>query len=175
MSVSYALLGLLEQDSPRHGYDLKRVYDGLFAQTWPVKFGQIYSTLARLERDGRVELDAEVPGRGPERKLYAITEDGVGRLVRWLRDPAPAKPHVQNVLFIKVVLALLTGRSAKRVLEAQRAEHLRRMRELTRMKTEGGLPDVIVADYALFHLEADLRWIDQTAARLARLRKEITS
>src|SRR6266542_2480911 len=149
MSVSYTLLGLLEQESPRHGYDLKREYDGLFAQIWPVKFGQIYSTLTRLERDGRVELDGEVPGRGPERKLYTITDDGVDTFTRWLREPAPAEPHVQNILFIKVVLALLSGRSAKRMLEAQRAEHLKRMRELTRVKTEGNLSDTLIADFEL--------------------------
>jgi hypothetical protein len=26
--------------------------------------------------------------------------------------------------------------------------------------------DVLLADYGLYHLEADLRWIDHTAARL---------
>jgi hypothetical protein len=35
----------------------------------------------------------------------------------------------------------------------------------------GGKPlvDVLLADHALFHLEADLRWIDLTSARLAEL------
>jgi hypothetical protein len=30
----------------------------------------------------------------------------------------------------------------------------------------------LLADYGLFHLEADLRWIDLTAARLDELREE---
>jgi hypothetical protein len=37
-----------------------------------------------------------------------------------------------------------------------------------------GLTGVLVADYALFHLEADLRWIDMTAAGLGQFAKEIT-
>ena len=35
------------------------------------------------------------------------------------------------------------------------------------------LPRALVADHALFHLEADLRWIDQTQARLGRLEQEV--
>jgi DNA-binding PadR family transcriptional regulator len=172
MSVPHVLLGLLERE-PRHGYELKRGYDALFAESKPLKFGQVYSTLARLKRDGLVDVSAEEPGRGPDRKRYAITSDGVEDLSDWLARPEPAEPHVQNVLFMKVALALLSGRSAKRYLQMQRAEHEQRMRELTRLKEQGDVGGALVADYALFHLEADIRWIDLTEARLHRLRKEI--
>jgi hypothetical protein len=43
------------------------------------------------------------------------------------------------------------------------------MRELTEAKRTGPLMDTLLADYGLFHLEADLRWIDTTAARLGEL------
>jgi hypothetical protein len=43
------------------------------------------------------------------------------------------------------------------------------MRELTETKRTGPLMDTLLADYGLFHLEADLRWIDTTAARLGEL------
>jgi DNA-binding PadR family transcriptional regulator len=173
MSVAFALLGLLEEDSPRHGYDLKQSYDTHFAGVWPVKFGQIYSTLSRLQRDELVTLEGERPGRGPERKLYAITDNGTRDLDTWLLSPEPAKPHVQSVLFMKVVLALLSDRPAERFLEAQREQHMERMRELTRIKSGGNTADVLLADYALFHLEADMRWIDAAQTRLERLRKEV--
>ena len=57
----------------------------------------------------------------------------------------------------------------------QRAAHLRRMRELTELKQRGHLVDALLADHGLFHLEADLRWIDLTAARLAALAEEVAS
>ena len=47
------------------------------------------------------------------------------------------------------------------------------MRELTRLKEEVDLADALASDFALFHLEADLRWIDLASARLERLRKEV--
>jgi DNA-binding PadR family transcriptional regulator len=169
MSVGYALLGLLE-DRPRYGYDLKREYDERFAHARPLKFGQVYSTLARLLRDQLVDIEAVESGGGPDRKLYAITPAGVTDLERWLREPEPPEPHLQSVLFTKVVLSLLSGRSAAEVLDTQRSAHLRRMRELTEMKRSGDLADALVSDYALFHLEADLRWIEMAGARLDRLR-----
>ena len=54
----------------------------------------------------------------------------------------------------------MLGRPAEEYLDTQRAAHLRRMRELTEIKRTGGLVDALLADHGLFHLEADLRWID---------------
>jgi|ERR1022692_84946 DNA-binding PadR family transcriptional regulator len=172
MSVQSTLLGLLEPQ-PSHGYELKREYDALFGQDRPLPFGQVYATLARLDRAGHVAARGTEPGAGPERKRYGITASGVTVLERWLASPEPPEPHLQPTLFAKVVLALLSGRPAEGFLDAQRAAHLERMRELTTMRRRGGLSDSLVADYGLFHLEADLRWIDLTEARLAQLGKEI--
>jgi DNA-binding PadR family transcriptional regulator len=172
MSVSATMLGLLEPE-PSHGYELKRAYDRRFGQDRPLPFGQVYATLGRLERDGRVRVDGTETGGGPERKLYAITPEGVEELERWLAEPEAPEPHLQTVLFTKVVLALLSGRDADRFLDAQRAAHLARMRELTAQRRAGGIADALVTDYALFHLEADLRWIDLTASRLAQLAQEV--
>jgi hypothetical protein len=47
------------------------------------------------------------------------------------------------------------------------------MRELTKRKTDGDLADALICDHALFHLEADLRWLELTAARLDQLAGEV--
>ena len=44
---------------------------------------------------------------------------------------------------------------------------------LTALKHEGGTLDTYLANYGLFHLEADLRWIGMTAARLDALAREV--
>jgi len=103
---------------------------------------------------------------GPDRKRYVITDLGVSEVEAWLTEPVEPEPHLQTVLFAKVVLALMLGRSAERYLDTQRAAHLQRMRELTEIKRTGSLVDALLADHGLFHLEADLRWIDVTSARL---------
>jgi DNA-binding PadR family transcriptional regulator len=174
MSIGNVFLGLLEAQ-PRHGYELKRAYDERFGTSRPVAYGQVYSTLSRLLKGGLVEVDRIEPGGGPERKRYAITSEGVADVDRWLAQPEKPEAHLQSVLYSKVVLALLTGRPATELLDAQRAEHLRLMRELTQRKLAGDLTDQLVCDHALFHLEADLRWLELTAARLDELRAEVRS
>jgi DNA-binding PadR family transcriptional regulator len=174
MSVPLTLLGLLERQ-PSHGYDLKRDYDTYFGRGRPLPFGQVYATLARLARDGKVVMSEVEPGGGPERKRYVITELGATELDAWLTEPVEAEPHLQTVLFAKVVLALMLGRPAEEYLDTQRHAHLRRMRELTEIRRSGGLVDALLADHGLFHLEADLRWIDTTAARLDALAAAVRS
>jgi hypothetical protein len=97
----------------------------------------------------------------------------VADVEKWLAQPERPEPYLQSVLYTKVVLALLTGRAAADLLDTQRHEHLRLMRDLTRRKTGGDLADQLVCDHALFHLEADLRWLELTAARLGQLAKVV--
>ena len=172
MSVPLTLLGLLDRE-PSHGYDLKRDYDTFFGRDRPLPYGQVYATLGRLARDGKVIAGASEPGDGPDRKRYTITDVGHSELEAWLAEPAEPEPHLQPVLFAKVVLALMLGRDAERYLDAQRGSHLRRMRELAEQRRGGGTVDVLLADYGMFHLEADLRWIDVTEARLGALREMV--
>jgi DNA-binding PadR family transcriptional regulator len=174
MSVPFTLLGLLERE-PSHGYDLKRDYDAYFGRGRPLPFGQVYATLGRLARDGKVQASEAEPGAGPERKRYRITDAGMTEFEAWLSEPVEAEPHLQTVLFVKVVLALMLGRSAQRYLDTQRAAHLQRMRELTELRRAGGVVDALLADHGLFHLEADLRWIDTTTARLSDLAEVVRS
>ena len=173
VTVSYALLGLLEGSS-RHGYDLKRSYDRRFGEIKPIRFGQVYRTLSQLERDGLVEVVGVEAGSGPDRKRYSITPEGVTDLDTWLGEPAEPQTHLQSVLFTKVVLALLSGRSAEQFLDIQRSTHLATMKALTTARRDATTTkDALLADYQLFHLEADLRWIDHTATRLAALAEDV--
>ncbi|MEV8478655.1 PadR family transcriptional regulator [Streptomyces sp. NPDC051173] len=172
MSIGHTLLALLEA-GPSHGYDLKRAFDERFGHDRPLHYGQVYSTMSRLLKNGLVEVDGIEHGGGPDRKRYAITDAGVTDVEQWLVQPEKPEPYLQSTLYTKVVVALLTGRDADGLLDAQRAEHLRLMRELTRRKSSGDLADQLICDHALFHLEADLRWLELTAARLDQLAKAV--
>ena len=174
MSVPVTLLGLIERE-PRHGYELKRDYDAYFGRGRPLPYGQVYATLSRLVRDGKVASGEIEPGDGPDRKRYAITPAGEVEVEAWLTEPISPESHLQTLLFSKVVLALMLGRPAERYLDTQRATHLSRRRELTELKRTGGIVDALLSDHGLFHLEADLRWIDIVSARLDALAEEVRS
>ncbi|MFD8589741.1 PadR family transcriptional regulator [Streptomyces sp. NPDC059637] len=199
MSTSHVLLGLLAA-GPSHGYDLKRRHDERFPQARPLAYGQVYSTLQRMVRDGLAEVEGSESDGGPERTTYRRTEEGARTLHLWLAEVAPPAPFVANEIFAKVVVALLartggTGGGATAgadsgavpgagpgavpdpaaYLHAQRAAHMARMRELTAVKTAPGadLSTVLSADYALSHLDADLRWMADAAQRLDALAQEV--
>jgi len=168
------LLGLLER-APSHGYDLKREYDDFFGHGHPLAYGQVYSTLRRLARDGMIMPGDAEPGAGPDRRRYEITDGGRAEVDAWMSEPVRAEPYLQTVLFVKVVLALMLGRSATDYLDLQRSTHLSRMHELTELKRDGSLVDALLADHALFHLEADLRWMDLTESRLTALAAAVSA
>jgi DNA-binding PadR family transcriptional regulator len=166
MSFGHTLLGLLE-DGPQHGYELKHRYDEHFPGARPLPFGQVYATLARLHRDGMVDIAAVESGAGPDRKLYVITPAGVTDLERWIDEPTPAG-FVRNELFSRVVVALISGRSPAAVLDNQRASHLARMRSVTERRRTADLIDAMACDFELFHLEADVKWIEHAGRRLEK-------
>ena len=173
MSVPLTLLGLLER-GPSHGYDLKRDYDAYFGRGRPLRYSQVYATLSRLARDGKSMAGPIEQGAGPERRRYVITEAGMADVEQWLADPVPPEPDLQSELFAKVVLAVMLGRPADRYLDAQRAAHLQRMRELTEFKRDGDPLDALLAHHIIYRLEADLRWLDHTAARLDMLTRAVS-
>lgn len=72
-------------------------------------------------------------------------------------------------------MSILAGGDPAACLRAQRAAHMARMRQLTAVKTDrnADLATVLSADYALNHLDADLRWMNTTAARLTTLTAEV--
>ncbi|WP_151773250.1 PadR family transcriptional regulator [Streptomyces abyssomicinicus] len=176
MSTRHILLGLLSS-GPSHGYDLKRRHDERFPQARPLAYGQVYTTLQRLVRDGLAKIEGTDSDGGPERTVYRATDDGERELARWASETAPPAPFVSNEIFAKVVVAILSGADPAAYLHDQRAAHMTRMRELTKVKTTPGadLATVLSADYALSHLDADLRWMSTTADRLATLTAEVTS
>jgi DNA-binding PadR family transcriptional regulator len=178
MSTSHVLLGLLA-GGPRHGYDLKRSHDRRLARAKPVAFGQVYATLGRLQRDGLVATAGHDRDSGPDRTSFEITRAGRTALDAWLGSVEPPAPFVTSTLFAKVIVALLvTGEErARDYLVAQRAAHMDRLRELTAAKTDPATPlgDVITADFAILHLDADLRWVANTLERVADLHREVHS
>ncbi len=105
MATGDALLALLIL-GPRHGYDLKRAYDDWFSGLRPMAFGQVYSTLSRLQRDDLIQVAQTETAEGPERTVYELTSVGRTRAQEWLSEPvdpdvpggAPADELIRKTL-----------------------------------------------------------------------------
>lgn len=173
MSTSETLLALLEPE-PAYGYHLKQQYDRFFAHRRPLAFGQVYATLSRLERKGWVSPTQVEAGQGPDRRLYEITADGVSAVDVWVLTPQAPDLFATSSLYSRLTVALLSGRDASQVLAGQRQKHLERMRELQQDRRRATGADLLAVTYEITHLDADLRWIEESGARLASVGRELT-
>lgn len=166
-----ALLAFLDR-GPTHGFALKQSYDSLLGGDRELKGGQVYSTLARLERDDLVRGVDVVRGSGPDRKVYAITEQGVSELEAWLTAPVESTIGRPGAIFTRVVLALAAHLDPAELLDQQRRAFVQRSRQLMK-RTAADVVDALTVDYEIAHLEADLRWMEAAVGRLPELRSMV--
>ena len=168
MSIRQGLLALLEQ-GPRYGYQLRVEFEERTGATWPLNVGQVYTTLARLERDGLVEAAGD---DGDGHQVYALTEAGRAELREWFRTPVRRESRPRDELAIKLALAVGTpGIDLAQVIQAQRTDSLRALQDYTRLKARAGEDDLawlLVLDSLIFAAEAEVRWLDHVETRLLR-------
>ena len=88
MSLKHALLGILSFE-PMTGYELKQFFDSSVQHFWNAELSQIYPTLKALEESGFVDMRVEVQQNRPNRKIYAVTDEGRAEFQRWVRDAQP--------------------------------------------------------------------------------------
>ena len=176
MSIRNGILALLVE-APRHGYQVKTDFEERTGGTWPLNIGQVYTTLARLERDGLVRV-VNVTNEGDEsgdasRIVYAATEAGRGIAREWFSTPVRRTQAPRDELAIKLALAVGTpGVAVAELVQAQRTEAVRGLQELTRLKANATSSDdlawLLVVDSMVFQAEAEVRWLDHCEARLVR-------
>src|SRR5215204_6220065 len=99
--VEYVILaGLIRM--PRSGYDLSRWMQRETSHYFAVGHNRIYPALSELERDGLVVHEVVPSDRGPERKVYSITEGGRDALLCWVDSP-PVERQVRDEQLVKVL------------------------------------------------------------------------
>jgi DNA-binding PadR family transcriptional regulator len=171
MSVRHSLLAMLAHQ-PAHGYGLKSSFEKSTAGAWPLNVGQVYTTLARLERDGLAETLASGASSGTDaRQTWRITEAGRAALAQWFESPVADDPPTRDELAIKVLLAIAADAvDVQAILDGQRAATLQRLQEYTRLKAkadpEHELPWVLLLDALILKAEAEVRWLDLCEERL---------
>lgn len=168
MTVRNSLLALLA-DEPAHGYGLKAGFEASTAGAWPLNVGQVYSTLARLERDGLVATSGS--GGDRQRHTWRLTPAGREALQAWYATPIVEDPPSRDELAIKVLLAVAADAvDVAGLLQAQRTAGMQRLQDLTRQKAAADpdheLPWLLLLDALILKQEAELRWLDLVEQRL---------
>ncbi|GAA0327712.1 PadR family transcriptional regulator [Actinoallomurus spadix] len=157
------VLALLAKE-PSHGYELRsRLQEALGPVGDALNAGQVYVTLTRLEKAGLVTAEHVGQAHRPDRKVYALTAEGRGRVDAWLADLTWGKPSEFHLKLVAAAAARLAD--PVDLVEAQRGELLRRLAEVQRAvlnEPDGSVAAPLIEGVAL-RLEADLRWLDACA------------
>lgn len=168
MSVKQALMALLTEGD-RYGYELRAEFESSTGGVWPLNIGQVYTTLDRLERDGLVTRTEAEDARQVH---YSLTDAGREAVSAWWAAPVEQGSPSRDDAALKIALAVsMPGVDVTQVIQVQRTAVLSRMQDLTRARHASGERDsawALVADAMIFRAEAELRWLDHTAARLAQ-------
>lgn len=127
------------------------------------------STLA-----AHIKAKATAKPQGPSQIQYQITPDGLATLHTWLTTPEEIGEHLRSTFYCKVMLALLVDGDPHQYIDSQRHTHLTAMRQLVRRQL--ATPDVaeqLLLDGAIYHIDADLKWMDKAEGKIDSIRREL--
>jgi DNA-binding PadR family transcriptional regulator len=148
---------------PTYGYELRaRLRQALGPVGAELNAGQVYVTLARLEKAGQVTATAEPGQTRPDRKVYELTPDGQHRVTAWLAEVTWPRPDLTEFHLKLIAAAAARLADPIAIVDAQRRELLRRLRDVQR----AALAEPDTSDAALLlegivlRLQADLRWLE---------------
>jgi DNA-binding PadR family transcriptional regulator len=157
------VLAMLAKE-PSHGYELRaRLRQALGPLGEALNPGHVYVTLTRLEKAGLVTSErAEGLADRQDRKVYALTPDGQQRVAEWLAEVSWPKPDLAE-FHLKLVAAAAAGLADPlSIVDAQRRELLRRLRDAQRaaLAEPDGSDAALLLEGIVLRLQADLRWLE---------------
>ncbi len=119
-----------------------------------VNDGQIYVTLARLEKTGLITRQAG--------KVYELTPEGHRRVSEWLAQIAWPRPDLAEFHLKLIVASQARLADPVAIVDTQRRELLRRLRDVQRAAM--GEPEdseaALLLEGIVLRLQADLRWLE---------------
>ncbi|MEV5769086.1 PadR family transcriptional regulator [Micromonospora sp. NPDC052213] len=157
------VLAMLAKE-PAHGYELRsRMRAALGPLGEAMNAGQIYVTLARLGKAGLVtsERTEGLPDR-PDRRVYALTPAGQQRVAAWLTEVSWPKPDLTEFHLKLVAAAAARLADPVALVDAQRREVLRRLRDTQRAALDRSVDPVagLLLEGVVLRLRADLEWLE---------------
>jgi DNA-binding PadR family transcriptional regulator len=179
-SLELALLGLIAGAPRICGYDILRIFNLSMRHFWHAHPGQIYPTLARMERDRWIS-SREVIQRGrPNKRLFSITPAGREALERWLQSPYENLKLKHAPLLKTLYLGHLGADRALAKFAEQRADCLAYLEELRgierdffaqdRYRSEHEMFSYFTLRYGIGFMEESVRWCDWAMKELERNR-----
>ncbi|WP_438489393.1 PadR family transcriptional regulator [Streptomyces sp. S186] len=120
MALRHAVLAAL-LDEELSGYQLAKAFDLGVANFWYAQPQQLYTELARLEKDGLIRGREVVQDTRPNKRLFQVTDAGLAELEHFtatatkpsfIRDDLAVKVQAADHVDTEALIAQLTERAA---------------------------------------------------------------
>jgi DNA-binding PadR family transcriptional regulator len=157
------------------GYALREQIREVLGHFWSESFGQIYPTLAELERRGDVERRGSTR---PGSSTFAITPSGRARLRELLQQPVQTVPP-RNGLLLRLFFGRVLGpRACRALVRDARARAERSLAEYAAIRREVELDEEHEQDRPYWLLtvtagehgaRATIAWADEALTALERI------
>jgi len=154
------VLAMLAKE-PSHGYELRaRLGRALGPVAEGISEGQMYVTLTRLEKGGYVAR-VDAPAERSDRKVYCLTPAGQERVTEWMSDVTWPRPDLTEFHMKLIAAAQSALADPVSIIDAQRRDLLRRLREIGRavMEEQKDSDAALLLEGIVLRLQADLRWL----------------
>lgn len=157
-----------------HGYDLVRELERREVRDWAeVSRPHVYYALRKLAAARLIAAAAGVAGtgRGPDRRVYALTADSQSAYAEALARPDWATqrpPPAFRTWWMLAAQADSSVRAAqikrrRRFLENEVARERETLRELATYTEPAAAPGREIVDLAIRQFETEMRWLDDVA------------
>ena len=166
----YSILVMLSI-KPMSGYDMKQYTKEVISNFWSESYGQIYTNLKMLIKEGLATAREVKEGKKPYKTVYEITSQGSQVLGEWLCEPVLTqvpRDELSLKLFVGPLIPLEVSLQHILTHREQQEQQLDKLKKAIN-KMEEEIPDVV--PYKAYWLsgsklgilvrEARLKWCDE--------------
>jgi DNA-binding PadR family transcriptional regulator len=161
-TLELAVLGLL-QDSPLHGYELRKRLNLLLGWTRLLSYGSLYPALKRMLRAGLVTEVATAPVGVSRRQriVYQITPAGQEYFGREMTDVGPSAWEDEDFNMRFAFFSRTDTEVRMRILEGRRTRLQERLDRARRSRGPAGADRYVteLQRHSIESVERELRWL----------------
>lgn len=110
-------------EQPTHGFAVAQLTtpDGDLGRVWQIPRPVIYRAIGRLAEGSLIAPQGTEPGQGPQRTIFAATDEGRQAAARWLDTPVEHVRDIRSHLLLKLALLHRRGTDASALISRQKA------------------------------------------------------
>lgn len=167
-AIRTLLLGVLVQQGPKHGYEIRQELESWNAEQWAnIAYGSIYFALKKMAEEGLIKVLENKENEKPGRILYEITPAGKNQFMDLLRkqwweikpiiDPFQVALTFMNCMPKEEIVLALEHKAA--ILRA----NIKSMAHSIPLRVaDADWPRHITENLRLAtaHMEAELKWVE---------------